>query len=330
MPHYIIFLICAALSFFGTVLLCRLVIPILMKKKLGQTILEIGPRWHKNKEGTPTMGGICFIAPILLSCLAALPFFSSQTVLGVWKGFYLTLIYALLNAAVGLIDDLTKFKKKQNQGLTPRQKLFLQTSFATAYIAMLHLYGLLETTVRLPFSTLTLDLGRAYYLLALFLLVGIVNCANLTDGIDGLATSEAAILAGFFATMAVLVSALPVLIIAGAVFGGALAFLIFNYHPARVFMGDTGSLFFGAILSGCSFLLGEPLVIVLAGFLYVLEGVSVILQVLYFKLTHGKRLFLMAPLHHHFEKRGWGEVTVVGVFSLVSILFCIAAFAAFL
>ncbi len=330
MPHYTTFLICAILSFFGTVLLCRLTIPILMKKKLGQTILEIGPRWHKNKEGTPTMGGICFIPPILLSCFIMLPSLVSETATDAVKSFALTLIYALLNAVVGMIDDLTKFKKKQNQGLTPRQKLFLQTAFATAYIAMLYLYGLLKTTVHLPFTDHILDLGIFYYLLALFLLVGIVNCANLTDGIDGLATSEAAILSGFLATMAMLLSSAPVLVISGAVFGGALAFLIFNYHPARVFMGDTGSLFFGAILSGCAFLLGEPLVIVLAGLLYVLEGISVILQVLYFKLTHGKRLFLMAPLHHHFEKKGWSEVTVVGVFSLFSILFCIAAFAAFL
>ena len=330
MPYYVIFLICVVLSFFSTVLLCRLIIPLLMKKKLGQTILEIGPRWHKNKEGTPTMGGICFIAPILLSCISVLPFFAADMLRGACRGFYLTLIYALLNAVIGLVDDLTKFKKKRNQGLTPRQKLFLQTSIATAYLAMLHLYGLLNPIISLPFSSLEFDLGALYYLLALVLLVGIVNCANLTDGIDGLATSEAAILSGFFAVMAVLLASHSVLIISGAVFGGALAFLIFNYHPARVFMGDTGSLFFGAILSGCAFLLGEPLLILLAGFLYVLEGLSVILQVLYFKLTHGKRLFLMAPLHHHFEKRGWSEVTVVGVFSLVSILFCIAAFAAFL
>ena len=330
MPYYIIFLICAVLSFFGTVLLCRLIIPILMKKKLGQTILEIGPRWHKNKEGTPTMGGLCFIVPILLSCLLILPFFASDLLLYAWRGFYLTLIYALLNAVIGLVDDLTKFKKKQNQGLTPKQKLFLQTTLATAYLALLHLYGLLNPVINIPFTSLEFNLGALYYLLALVLLVGIVNCANLTDGIDGLATSEAAILSGFFAVMAVFLASHSVLIIAGAVFGGALAFLIFNYHPARVFMGDTGSLFFGAILSGCAFLLGKPLLIVLAGLLYVLEGLSVILQVLYFKLTHGKRLFLMAPLHHHFEKRGWSEVTVVGVFSLVSILFCIAAFAAFL
>ena len=229
------------------------------------------------------------------------------------------MIYALGNALVGAIDDLTKFKNKENQGLTPRQKLVLQTTLATAYLAMLYLYGAIETTILIPFLSRPIELGSAYYFFALLLLVGIVNCANLTDGIDGLATSEAAILSGFFAIAAALSASLSALTVSGAVFGGALAFLIFNYYPARIFMGDTGSLFFGAILAGCAFLLGQPLLIALGGSLYLLEGLSVILQVTYYKLTHGKRLFLMAPLHHHLERRGFSE-TQICVMAIIATL----------
>jgi phospho-N-acetylmuramoyl-pentapeptide-transferase len=170
----------------------------------------------------------------------------------------------------------------------------------------------------------------AYYPFALFLLVGIVNCANLTDGLDGLATSVAAILCGFFALVATVCFSETVLLLSGSVLGGALGFLIFNYHPARVFMGDTGSLFLGAILAGFSVLLGDAGLIILAGALYLIEGISVILQVLYFKLSRGKRLFLMAPLHHHFERLGWSEVKVVSVFSLFSFLCCLTAFFAYM
>lgn len=329
MPQFAIFLLCLGLTFLFTVLLCRKVIPILMQKKLGQKILEIGPRWHKNKEGTPTMGGVCFIPPILIVPLTLCIYLSDTLKTSELRLLILTLIYALANALVGLVDDLTKFKKQQNAGLTPRQKLVLQTTLATAYLAMLNLYGAIQTDIRIPFIEKTVPLGRAFYLLALLLLVGVVNCANLTDGIDGLATSEAAILSGFFAVASVAVASRTLSAVSGAVLGGALAFLLFNYHPARVFMGDTGSLFFGAILSGLAFLIGEPLLIVFAGALYLIEGLSVILQVVYFKLTHGKRLFLMAPLHHHFEKRGWSEVKVVAVFSLCSIALCIATFVAF-
>lgn len=325
MPLYAIFLITAFLSFLGTVFLCRRLIPFLREKKMGQKILEIGPRWHKNKEGTPTMGGICFLIPILLFSVLAGILLLPSTPKKEFLPFCLTLLYALLNAVVGLVDDLTKFRHGTNQGLTPRQKLLLQTVFAGAYLALLSLFGEVSTDLRIPFTQHTLSLGVWYYILALFLLVGIVNCANLTDGIDGLAASEAAILASFFAIVAAVRLSGTATVTSAAVFGGALGFLVFNYYPARIFMGDTGSLFLGAILSGCAFLLGEPLLIITAGFLYVLEGISVILQVLVFKLTNGKRLFLMAPVHHHFEKRGWNEVRIVGAFSLLTLVFCAVA-----
>jgi phospho-N-acetylmuramoyl-pentapeptide-transferase len=324
------FILCLILSFAATLLLCKRIIPILMQKKLGQRILEIGPRWHKNKEGTPTMGGVCFLFPILGVGVLALLLISKRTVKGELIGGLLTLIFALANALIGMIDDLTKFKKNQNQGLTPRQKLVLQTSVATAYLALLDLFLQVPTTVRIPFTEQTIQLGVLFYPLALLFLVGLVNCANLTDGLDGLATSVAAILSGFFALVATVLLSETVLLFSGALLGGTLAFLIFNYHPARVFMGDTGSLFLGAMLAGLSLLLGDVGFIALGGALYLLEGLSVILQVLYFKLTHGKRLFLMAPLHHHFERLGWSEVKVVSVFSMFSFFTCLVAFFAYL
>ena len=325
-----LFLICLVLSFLSTVVLCRAVIPILRKKKMGQKILDIGPRWHKSKEGTPTMGGICFLIPILLFGSIALFLVSREATKEEISGGVLCLIFALANALIGMIDDLTKFKKKQNKGLTPRQKLVLQTSVASAYLALLSLFFELPTTLQVPFSDATIDLGLLFYPLALLFLVGVVNCANLTDGLDGLATSVAAILSGFFALAAIVLFSETVLLFSGALLGGVLAFLIFNYHPARVFMGDTGSLFLGALLAGLSLMLGNIGFIALGGLLYLLEGLSVVLQVLFFKLTHGRRLFLMAPLHHHFEKLGWSEVKVVSVFSIFSFFTCLIAFFAYL
>ena len=206
----------------------------------------------------------------------------------------------------------------------------MQTSVATAYVALLHLFYELSTVVRLPFTERFFDLGLLYYPLVLLFLVGLINCANLTDGLDGLATSVAAILSGFFALLATIRFSETVLLFSGALLGSMLGFLIFNYHPARVFMGDTGSLFLGALLAGFSFLLCDIGIILIAGALYLLEGVSVIMQVLYYKITHGKRLFLMAPLHHHFERLGWSEIKVVSVFSIFSFSCCLVAFFAYL
>ncbi len=323
---YVAFLICTAASFVLTVILCLRIIPILRKKKFGQKILDIGPRWHKKKEGTPTMGGICFLIPILaVSGIGFLFFPIAISEKDLARGI-LVLFYGASNAIVGILDDLSKFKKRQNQGLTPRQKLVLQTTFAVAFLSLLFLYAPPSTRVKLPFTDITAELGVWYYLAALLLLVGVVNFANLTDGIDGLASSVAAIVASFFALCAHALLSFGCIIVCGALLGGVLAFLIFNYHPARVFMGDTGSLFLGAILSGCSFILDDPFLILLGGGIYLLEGLSVILQVGWFRLTRGKRLFRMAPLHHHFEKGGWGEVKVVSVFSFFTLLFCLLAY----
>lgn len=317
------FLISALFCFVGTAAAGKILIPKLIEKKMGQKILAIGPRWHMKKEGTPTMGGLCFVLPIVLAgvlgCIVLLPRAPRQSV----TFLLLTVLFSLGNGVVGIVDDLAKFRHGRNDGLTPRQKLLLQSVLAAAYLSLLAIFGFRPDLTHFP------DFLRSepfFWLFAAFLLVGIVNCANLTDGIDGLAASDAAVLAGFFGLVGAGLLSETLSLYAGAIFGGAAGFLLYNYHPARTFMGDTGSLFFGAALAGCSFLSGVPLLILFAGFLYVIEGLSVILQVGYFKITHGKRLFKIAPIHHHFEAIGWSENRIVAVFSLFTFLASAAAY----
>ena len=311
------FLISALFCFTGTAVAGKILIPKLIEWKMGQKILAIGPRWHMKKEGTPTMGGLCFVFPVvfagLLGCIVLLPRASRQSVVFL----LLTVLYALLNAVIGVIDDLAKFRHQRNDGLTPRQKLLLQSVAAAAFLALLSIFGFQPDLSRLPVPFRS---DALFFLFSTFLLVGIVNCANLTDGIDGLAASDAAVLAGFFGVVGAGTFSETLSLFSGAIFGGAAGFLLYNYHPARVFMGDTGSLFFGAALAGCAFLAGDPILILFAGALYVLEGGSVILQVGFFKLTRGRRLFRMAPLHHHFESIGWSENKIVALFSAFSLL----------
>ena len=317
------FLFSSLFCFAGTALSGKLLIPKLIEKKMGQKILAIGPRWHMKKEGTPTMGGLCFVLPILIAglvgCSALLPHAPRQSVVFL----FLTILFSLMNGVIGTVDDLAKFRHGRNDGLTPKQKLLLQSVAAAAYLSLLAIYGFRPDLSRFPGVFRSEPL---FWLFSSFLLVGIVNCANLTDGIDGLAASDAAVLAGFFGLVGAGLLSETLSLFAGAIFGGAAGFLLYNYHPARVFMGDTGSLFFGAALAGCSFLAGEPLLILLAGSLYVLEGLSVILQVVFFKITHGKRLFKIAPIHHHFEAIGWSENRIVAVFSLFTFLVSAAAY----
>ena len=287
-------------------------------------ILEIGPAWHKSKEGTPTMGGLAAVVGILLICVLFLflsDFFSRKQTLGV----AITLFYALANGIVGMTDDLVKLHNHRNEGLTPIQKLILQTAFAGSYLAMLGMNGFIDKTVRIPFLKMDLSLGFWFYVLALFFLVGTVNCANLTDGIDGLATSVNMVVGGFYTFLAYTLFENGLLLLGGAMTAASLSFLLFNYHPARVFMGDTGSLFFGALAGGCAFLCGNPLLLLLCGIVYYVEGFSVVLQVLWFKISGGKRLFRMAPFHHHLEKCGWAEEKIVFTMTLVSLLGAIAA-----
>ncbi|MBQ9080509.1 MAG: phospho-N-acetylmuramoyl-pentapeptide-transferase [Clostridia bacterium] len=308
-----------------TVIAARIIIPILKSHKMGQVILDIGPRWHKSKEGTPTMGGICFILAMLvaLAVVAVYTAFSGDT--SELIPLALTLCLAVFNGIIGFVDDYCKLVKKKNEGLKAYQKFLLQLVAAGAYIYIMIVTGHINTALHIPFTDISLELGWGYYVLAILIITGVVNSVNLTDGIDGLASSVVFVIGAFFAVVAFYLH-FPALSLASAsLIGGTLGFLVYNFHPARVFMGDTGSLFLGGMIAGMAFMLDEPLIIILAGIVCIMETLSVMLQVGYFKLTHGKRLFKMAPLHHHFEKCGWSENKVVLIFSLITLVGCVLA-----
>lgn len=324
----------AFVSFALTAVLGRFLIPYLHKINFGQTILDIGPSWHKNKQGTPVMGGIMFIVgatvTVVISVLLYNVFGSgfvdvyqkdpSRSLTFIFAGLGL----ALCNSAIGFVDDYIKVVKKRNLGLTAVQKLALQFAVAIAYLAVLGFMGYgSETTV--PFVG-KVDLGWLYYVLSAVVIVGMVNAVNLTDGIDGLDASITFFASLFFMLIASLLSYIGVTFTAAAAAGGCLGFLVWNFHPAKVFMGDTGSLFLGGMVCALAFAVDMPILLLPIGIVYICEMFSVILQVLYFKLTHGKRLFKMSPIHHHFEMCGWSEVKIVVVFSAVTVLFGIIAF----
>lgn len=316
---------CAALVFILTVAALRVLIPKLRSMKMGQKILDIGPRWHKSKEGTPTMGGIAFAVPVIIVTALALVI---APVLGVdipTAPVLLTLLLAAGNGAIGVIDDLTKFRKKQNEGLTAPQKYALQLAMAGAFLALLRLYGTPDTAVAIPFTDIKLELGWFYYVFALIFITGIINSVNLTDGIDGLASSVTLVVAVFLSVLGFTYAKQDAALLGGVAVGATLGFLVYNFYPARVFMGDTGSLFLGGIVAGAAFVIDSPLCIALAGVVYICEAMSDIIQVGVYKLTH-KRVFKMAPIHHHFEKCGWSEKKIVFVFSAVTLLASVAAY----
>ena len=267
-----------------TVVAERILIPILRTKKMGQKILDIGPRWHKSKEGTPTMGGIGFI---LATLLVMAVFFIVRGVQGRSAAYIplaLTLAYAVANGAVGFVDDYFKLViKKENEGLTVKQKLVLQLALSAAYVCVMRYTGCMETSIVLPFSNHVLELGWWYYPLAILVLTGVVNGGNITDGIDGLASSVTFVIGAFFAVWAFMAQEEQLSVIAAALMGAAVGFLVYNYHPARVFMGDTGSLFFGALVIGGAFMMKNPIVGLLASAVFIIEMLSSLLQTLYFK-----------------------------------------------
>ena len=272
------------------------------------------------------MGGLGFI---ISSVIAFAVLFAVYVYYGRAEELYsaaLTLIMALLNALIGFFDDYTKLIKKQNQGFKAWQKFLLQLIVAAAYIWAMSACGFMNTALYIPYFGLTLELGVAYYLLAVFLLTGMVNAVNLTDGIDGLSSSVTAVVAVFFSVCAFHFVRPELAVLPATVVGGTVGFLMYNFYPAKIFMGDTGSLYLGGMVVGMAFMLGNPLIIVVAGLIYIVEVASDILQVAYFKVSHGKRIFKMAPIHHHFEKCGWSEVKIVLVFTAVTIVTCIAAF----
>ena len=322
-----VFLVSLIITFGLTVILTKKLIPLLLSKKIGQKILDIGPRWHKNKEGTPTMGGIGFIIAIVVAFVTVCAIFGRK----IEKTELLTIIniflFAILNCFIGLIDDIAKLKKEKNQGLTPKGKLLLQSVAAIVFLVLMRATTSLSTVLKIPFTSVELDIGFFYYVFAFLLLCGVTNAVNLTDGIDGLA-STCILSVGVFLTFVGIVALenTAVSFFAAILIGAALGFLVFNFHPAKVFMGDTGSLFFGAIAVSTSFAFNNPLLVFLYGFVFIFEAISVILQVIYFKLTKGKRLFKMAPFHHHLEKCGLSEIKVVSILGIVNSIFCIIAY----
>ncbi len=302
----------------------RFLIPALRAMKAGQSIKEIGPNWHRAKEGTPTMGGFMFIA----ACVVAVVIFGWRDfAAGEWAALFV-LAFAIVCGAIGFVDDHAKLRKHENTGLTAGWKFLLQLAAAIAFLALLRFTGHLTPDLYIPFVNSYLILPWPVYLIfAAFVIVGCVNAVNLTDGLDGLAGSVTLPVAVFFAVLSAWWDKGPVGVFAGALAGGILGFLIYNFYPAKVFMGDTGSLFLGGAVCGMAFALDAPLVLIPVGIIYIAETVSDILQVTWFKLTHGKRIFRMAPLHHHLELGGWSEVRIVLTFAGVTIAFCLLAFA---
>ena len=310
---YTILTASALVSFVLTVIFARIFIPVLKSVKMGQKILDIGPRWHKSKEGTPTMGGLFFIAATAFPLVFCAAVQKDVT-------FVIHYIFILLNGLIGFIDDYTKFFKKQNKGLSASQKLVLQFASAAAYVLALRLDGSISTVVKLPFTGTQADLGILFYLLLIVGIVFTVNSTNLTDGIDGLCASITAVVMIFLTVLCLKSGNAECLYLCGAMIGGMLGFLVYNFHPARVFMGDTGSLFIGGTVSAAAIMLDIPLILVFVGIMYYVESFSVIIQVTSYKLTK-KRVFKMSPIHHHFEMCGWNEVKIVFVFSLVTAVF---------
>ena len=314
----------AAVSFVLSAVAGKLLIPALVKLKVGQSIKEIGPNWHKTKQGTPTMGGLMFIIGIGLT-IVVLGW--NRMMDGDFTHLYVYL-FALVFGAIGYIDDYQKVKHHQNTGLTAPQKFLLQLAAAVAFLCLMRYEGMLSPNLYIPFFNTYLVLPWIVYLIfAAFVIVGTVNAVNITDGLDGLSSSVTIPVGVFFAVMALVWGGFAQLgLFSGAMVGGLLGFLLYNHYPARVFMGDTGSLFLGGAVAALAFAYDMPLVLIFVGIVYICETLSDILQVGYFKLTHGKRIFKMAPLHHHFEMCGWKETKVVAVFATVSVIGCVIAY----
>lgn len=316
------YVLSVVLAFVVTYLLGRVIIPWLRALKAGQSIKEDGPKWHMSKQGTPTMGGLMFIAGILIAVLVC---GFGDLLGGDWGGLFVYL-FALVFGVIGFIDDFCKVKYHKNEGLTAAQKFLLQLAAAIAFVVLMRTHGYLTPSLYIPFAQVSIEIPWVVYMVfAAFVMVGTVNAVNLTDGVDGLATSVTLPVAIFFLIASVLAEKTELGIFSAALLGALVAFLVYNFHPAKVFMGDTGSLFLGGAVCGLAFALDMPLVLIPVGIVYICETMSDILQVAYFKATHGKRIFRMAPLHHHFEMGGWSEVKVVAVFTAVSTLGCVIA-----
>ena len=326
--------IAALTAFLVTSLLGYVVIPYLKKLKFGQTILDIGPKWHKGKQGTPTMGGVMMVAGVICAFAVSLTVslltnsnLATEIFENELKGIALVggVIMALCMCAIGFFDDYIKVVKKRNLGLTAKQKTFLQLLVSAAYLVTLALAGMHTTYI--PFIgdvNIVSGIGLLFWPIALFFIYGFTNAVNLTDGLDGLASSVTLVVSCAFMLVAGHINFHGANMLSAALAGACAGFIVWNAKPAKVFMGDTGSMFLGGRVVALSFAIGRPILLIFAGCMYLLEALSVMFQVSYFKLT-GKRLFKMAPLHHHFEMCGFSEQKVVFLFSFIAFLGCFIA-----
>ena len=331
MNIYVALAFATILSFAIAFLLGFALIPWLRKLKFGQTILEDGPIWHKSKQGTPVMGGLMFIISTLVTVIVVLltdylmggNLFAGQSLVPnqdkvkLVAGVFLALGFGL----VGFADDYIKVVKKRNLGLTIIQKTVAQLAIIFSYLASLYFNGL--TFMKIPFVD-AVDLKWFFWIFGLCVIYGAVNAVNFTDGIDGLCASVTSITAIAFCIAALMIKVTGISVLAAALAGGCLGYLIWNYYPSKVMMGDTGSMFLGGMVVALAYAIDCPLILVLLGIIYVIEAMSDVLQIGYFKATHGKRIFKMAPIHHHFEMCGWKERKIVTIFSIVNMIGCAA------
>ena len=296
-----------------------LLLPMLRALKAGQSIREAGPTWHNSKAGTPMMGGLMFIITAVVCLLVSIPSMTDYSV-------FLVLGLGRCFGSVGFLDDVFKAKFKRNLGLTSIQKALLQMAVSAIFLYILLKQNIMQPVIAIPFTDYEFAIHPLLYIFfAMFVMVGCVNAVNLTDGVDGLCGSVTVPVMVFFTAAAVLKEKMDLALLPACLVGGLISYLFYNWHPAKVFMGDTGSLFLGGIVCGLAFALNMPLILIPVGFVYIVETMSVILQVGYFKLTHGKRLFKMSPIHHHFEMCGWKEIKICFVFSAVSVVMCVVA-----
>ncbi len=318
------------LGFAVSVILGKWLVPALRRLKAGQSIKEDGPTWHMSKQGTPTMGGLMFIAALTVVVLLL----NGPAIVAGDLTSLFVLLFALVFGLIGFLDDYAKIRKKENTGLSASQKFLLQLAAAILFIAVLRTAGILSPNLYVPFFGVEWKLPWVVYMIfAALVITGTVNAVNITDGVDGLAGTVTLPVCAFFVAAFGYAAvcwdrpgSAAMTIFAAALFGGIVGFLVYNFYPAKVFMGDTGSLFLGGAVCGMAFALDLPLILILVGIIYIIETMSDIIQVTYFKATHGKRIFRMAPLHHHLEMGGWSEKKVVFVFAGISLVFCILAY----
>lgn len=316
------FFLTAAISFALAAVFGLLLIPLLTRLKFGQEIREEGPKWHQKKSGTPTMGGFIFIAAFLITVFL-MPFINKNT--EALKEIAMITAAALCFGAIGFIDDYIKVILKRNLGLTAKQKFSLQVLVSLVFTSLIAGFGVIDMSVLIPFTDTYINIGYLVLPLDMIVMLATVNSVNLTDGLDGLAATVTVFVSAFFALAADKIGDSAVFTVSAAICGALIGFLIYNKYPAKVFMGDTGSLFLGGLLSAMAVYMKNPFILLIVGFVYVLESLSVILQVAYFKKT-GKRIFKMSPIHHHFEMCGFSEKKIVFLFSAATVILCIIGY----